>query len=140
MVVPGGTAAPTVALTYGTYDLFHVGHVNLFRRIKERWDVLVVAVSTDEFNAAKGKRAVVPYADRVEVVRSCRYVDLVIPERAWEQKAGDIQRLGVDALVMGGDWAGAFDDLSHLCEVAYLPRTEGVSSSELKSEVQAAAS
>lgn len=127
---------PSVAITYGTYDLFHIGHVNLFRRIKERWDYLIVAVSTDEFNARKGKRSAVPFADRIELVRACRYVDLAIPETCWEQKADDIRRYGAQAFVMGDDWRGKFDDLKSLCEVVYLPRTEGVSSSDLKGHIR----
>ncbi|MFT7772947.1 adenylyltransferase/cytidyltransferase family protein [Roseateles sp.] len=129
--------APSVAITYGTYDLFHVGHVNLFRRIKEQWDFLVVAVSTDEFNAVKGKRSAVPFADRIELVRACRYVDLAIAEEGWEQKARDIQRYGAQAFVMGDDWEGRFDELKALCEVVCLPRTHGVSSSKLKQHIRA---
>jgi glycerol-3-phosphate cytidylyltransferase len=127
-----------VALTYGTYDLFHIGHVRLFERIKQRYDRLVVAVSTDEFNALKGKRSVVPFEDRVAMVKACRYVDEVIAEEAWDQKARDIRAFGADALVMGSDWSGRFDEFKDLCEVVYLPRTEGVSSTELKADVVAA--
>lgn len=131
--------APTVALTYGTYDLFHVGHVRLFERIRQRFDRLVVAVSTDEFNAIKGKRSVMPYADRAELVRACRWVDEVIAENDWSQKARDVVRLGANAVVMGDDWVGRFDELKPLCEVLYLPRTLGVSSSLLKDQVQGVA-
>lgn len=131
--------ARTVAITYGTYDLFHIGHVNLFRRIKAQYDILVVAVSTDEFNAVKGKKSAVPYADRVEMVRACRYVDLAIPESGWGQKELDIVQYGADAMVMGSDWQGHFDSLKSLCDVVYLPRTEGVSSSDLKLHIQGAA-
>ncbi len=129
-------ATPTTAITYGTYDLFHIGHVNLFRRIKERWDRLIVAVSTDEFNALKGKISAVPFTDRIELVRACRYVDLAIPETGWAQKPDDIRRYHVDAFVMGDDWQGKFDDLKPLCEVVYLPRTQGVSSSHLKGHIR----
>jgi len=129
---------PTVAITYGTYDLFHIGHVNLFRRIKERYDILVVAVSTDEFNASKGKRSAVPFADRIEMVRACRHVDLAIAEGGWGQKETDIVRYGADAMVMGSDWTGHFDGLKALCDVVYLPRTEGISSSDLKRHIQSA--
>lgn len=135
--MPQPVRRPTVALTYGTYDLFHIGHVRLFERIRERWDRLIVAVSTDEFNAIKGKRSVVPYADRVAMVSACRWVDEVFPERRWDQKADDIRRWGADALVMGSDWTGRFDDFKPLCEVVYLPRTEGVSSTALKADVVA---
>jgi glycerol-3-phosphate cytidylyltransferase len=131
----GDGLARTVAITYGTYDLFHIGHVRLFQRIKARYDRLIVAVSTDEFNAIKGKRSVVPFADRIEMVRACRYVDLAIAENDWAQKARDIAQHGVDAFVMGSDWDGRFDELKSLCEVVYLPRTEGVSSSLLKQHV-----
>jgi glycerol-3-phosphate cytidylyltransferase len=135
-----GSFAPAVrpagtAITYGTYDLFHVGHVRLFQRIKERFGFLIVAVSTDEFNAVKGKRAVVPFADRIEIVRACRYVDLAIPEHDWRQKECDIASHGADAFVMGDDWAGRFDHLRAHCEVIYLPRTACVSSTSLKDDV-----
>lgn len=128
----------TTALTYGTYDLFHVGHLRLFERIKQRYDRLVVAVSTDEFNAIKGKQSVVPYVDRVALVAACRHVDAVIPETDWAQKERDIVAQGADAVVMGSDWEGRFDHLKPLCDVLYLPRTDGVSSTELKADVVAA--
>jgi len=130
------SARGTVAITYGTYDLFHIGHLNLFRRIKERYDTLIVAVSTDEFNAIKGKKSAVPFEDRIEMVRSCRFVDVAIPEHHWEQKPHDIRAWDVDAFVMGSDWAGHFDTLNDLCDVVYLPRTEGVSSSDLKQAIK----
>lgn len=128
-------AAAGTAITYGTYDLFHVGHVRLFRRIKERFGFLIVAVSTDEFNAIKGKQSVVPFEDRIEIVRACRYVDLAIAENDWAQKELDVRTYGCTAFVMGDDWTGKFDSLRSLCEVIYLPRTDGVSSSELKASV-----
>lgn len=133
-----GSAGPVVGITYGTFDLFHVGHVRLFERIRRHCDRLIVAVSTDEFNALKGKRSVVPFADRVDMVRACRYVDEVIPETAWAQKEEDILRHGVGLFAMGGDWAGHFDHLQALCRVLYLPRTDGVSSSALKASIQGA--
>ncbi len=120
------------AITYGTYDMFHVGHVNLFRRIKERCDYLIVAVSSDEFNAVKGKKSMISFEDRALLVRACRYVDEVIREDDWAQKADDIEKHSIDLFVMGGDWEGRFDELKSLCEVVYLPRTEGVSSTQLK--------
>ncbi len=127
---PRGTA-----ITYGTFDLFHVGHVRLFQRIKQRYEFLIVAVSSDEFNAVKGKRSVMPFADRLELVKACRWVDLAIAETGWEQKEKDIIVYGADAFVMGDDWAGKFDFLKPLCDVVYLPRTEGGSSSLLKTDV-----
>lgn len=123
-------------ITYGTFDLFHVGHVRLLQRLADLGDRLIVACSTDEFNALKGKTTAVPYADRVEVLQACRYVDQVIPEENWAQKRDDIARLGADLFAMGDDWVGKFDDLRDLCDVLYLPRTENVSTTELKELIQ----
>ena len=123
-------------ITYGTFDLFHVGHVRLLQRLADLGDRLIVACSTDEFNALKGKTTAVPYADRVEVLQACRYVDQVIPEENWAQKRDDIARLGADLFAMGDDWVGKFDDLRDLCNVLYSPRTENVSTTELKELIQ----
>lgn len=119
-------------LTYGTFDLFHVGHLRLLERARALGDRLVVAVSTDRFNEGKGKRTLIPYADRAAIVKALKVVDEVIPEESWEQKRDDVRRFNVATFVMGDDWAGKFDDLKDLCEVVYLPRTEGISSTELK--------
>lgn len=119
-------------LTYGTFDLFHVGHVHLLRRLSELGDRLIVGCSTDEFNDIKGKKCIMPYADREIILRASRYVDDVIPERNWDQKIDDIIRLKADIFAMGDDWAGKFDELSAHCEVVYLPRTEGVSTTGLR--------
>lgn len=119
-------------LTYGTFDLFHVGHLNLLERLKALGDYLVVGVSTDEFNASKGKQTIVPFEDRLRIVQAVRYVDLAIPERSWDQKVHDIRTHGVSVFGMGADWTGKFDDLKPYCEVVYLPRTEGISSTSLK--------
>ncbi len=123
-------------LTYGTFDVFHVGHVRLLRRAAMLGSKLIVACSTDEFNLAKGKRSEIPYEFRKEILESCRYVSQVIPERNWEQKRTDVVEYGVDIFVMGDDWAGKFDDLKDLCEVVYLPRTENVSSTEIKDSIK----
>lgn len=123
---------PRTVLTYGTFDLFHVGHLNLLRRMRAMGDRLIVGVSTDEFNAQKGKRTVVPFKDRLAIVNGVRYVDQVIPENDWSQKLADIQSLGVDVLGMGDDWKGKFDHLSGSCKVVYLPRTKDISSTEIK--------
>ena len=123
-------------ITYGTFDLFHVGHVRLLKRARELGDRLIVGVSTDAFNAQKGKRTIIPYEQRAEIVQSIRYVDLVIPEESWEQKAEDIRKYNVDFLVMGSDWQGKFDDLKEYCEVIYLPRTKDISSSQLKNSLK----
>ena len=100
-------------------------------------DRLVVGVSTDEFNAAKGKRSVFPYEERAEIVRSIRFVDEVFPERDWSQKRADIQHYGASVFVIGDDWAGRFDDLKDVVEVVYLPRTPSVSTTEVKASLKA---
>lgn len=123
-------------LTYGTFDLFHIGHLNLLKRARELGDKLIVAVSTDEFNATKGKTTLMPFEHRVELVRSVRFVDEVIAESNWEQKISDVQKHKVDVFVMGSDWQGKFDFLTPYCEVVYLPRTDNVSSTELKKAIQ----
>jgi glycerol-3-phosphate cytidylyltransferase len=125
----------TTGITYGTFDLFHIGHLRIIERARSLCDQLVVGVSTDEFNAMKGKRTAVPYEDRAAIVRALRLVDEVIPERTWEQKSDDITRLGVDVFVMGDDWRGKFDHLKSLCDVVYLPRTPGISTTELRGQV-----
>ncbi len=122
----------TTVLTYGTFDLFHIGHLNLINRLTELGDRVVIGVSTDEFNAGKGKTSVVSYQDRARIISSIKGVDLVIPETSWEQKADDIREHGVDVFAIGDDWAGKFDELKSLCEVVYLSRTDGISSTEIK--------
>lgn len=129
------TEGSRTILTYGTFDLFHVGHLNLLRRLKALGERLIVGVSTDEFNALKGKRTVMPYEHRAQIVAAMRYVDEVIPETCWEQKRDDIQRLDVSTFAMGSDWQGKFDELKDICEVIYLPRTEYISSTEVKKTV-----
>ncbi len=119
-------------ITYGTFDLFHIGHLKLLQRIKNLGDRLIVAVSTDEFNTLKGKKTIIPYEQRAEIVSNIKCVDLVIPENNWEQKIEDIQKYNVDIFTMGNDWEGKFDFLKEHCEVVYLDRTEGISSTQLK--------
>lgn len=120
-------------LTYGTFDLFHVGHLNLLRRARALGDRLIVGVSTDEFNASKGKQSIISFPDRLRIVQSVRYVDEAFAESSWQQKAGDIQQFHVETLVMGDDWNGQFDFLRDRCDVVYLPRTRDISSSRLRS-------
>lgn len=119
-------------LTYGTYDVLHYGHINLLRRAKELGDYLIVALSTDEFNAIKNKKSYYSYEQRKKILESIRYVDLVIPENDWEQKISDVQKYQADIFVMGDDWEGKFDFLKDYCEVVYLPRTPDVSSTQTK--------
>ena len=119
-------------ITYGTYDLFHYGHLRILERAKKLGDYLIVAVSTDEFNEVKGKKSIYPFEHRAKIVEAIKYVDKVIAEENWEQKESDIKKYEIDVLVMGTDWEGKFDNLSSLCEVVYLPRTPDISSTEIK--------
>jgi glycerol-3-phosphate cytidylyltransferase len=124
--------AETRVITYGSFDLLHYGHIELLRRAKQLGDYLIVAVSTDEFNAGKGKRAYFDYEKRKELVEAIKYVDEVIPEETWDQKRTDVQEYDVDIFVMGADWEGKFDELGDLCRVAYLERTPHISSTGLR--------
>ena len=126
----------TTVLTYGTFDLFHHGHVRQLQRLSQLGDELIVGCSTDEFNAVKGKRCVMPYGQRREILEACRYVARVIPEESWAQKRSDIVNYNVSIFAMGDDWAGHFDDLGDLTRVMYLPRTQDVSTTELKERIQ----
>lgn len=124
-------------LTYGTFDLLHYGHIRLLKRAKELGDYLIVALSTDEFNATKGKKAYHNYETRKKMLEAIRYVDLVIPENNWEQKIDDVKEYKIDVTVMGGDWAGSdkFDYLKDYCELVFLDRTEGISTSKIKGDL-----
>ena len=127
----------TTIITYGTFDMFHIGHLNLLKRLKAMGDELIVAVSTDEFNLGKGKKTLIPYDQRAEIVAAIEYVDKVIPEECWEQKILDVKKFDVDVFVMGDDWLGKFDFLKEYCEVRYLERTLGVSTTILKDSLSA---
>lgn len=123
-------------ITYGTFDLFHIGHLKLLERIKSMCSNLIVAVSTDEFNKIKGKTCIIPYEQRAAIVSGIKYVDKVIPENNWEQKLTDVEKYNVDCFVIGADWEGKFDFLKEKCEVIYLPRTDGISTTELKNKLK----
>ena len=123
-------------ITYGTFDMLHYGHINLLRRARELGDYLVVVLSTDEFNwNSKQKKCYFTYEQRKQVLEAIRYVDLVIPEENWEQKISDVQDYKIDTFVMGNDWEGKFDFLKDYCEVVYLPRTEGISTTQIKTDL-----
>jgi len=119
-------------LTYGTFDLFHYGHLKLLERAKKLGDYLIVGVSTDEFNSIKGKKSIFPYEHRKAIVESIKFVDKVIPEVNWEQKIEDVKKYNIDVFVIGDDWNGKFDFLKEYCDVVYLPRTKGISTTDLK--------
>lgn len=122
-------------ITYGTFDLLHWGHINILKRAKELGDHLTVAISSDEFNALKNKEAYHSYENRKMILESIRYVDKVIPEDNWEQKISDVIENDIDIFVMGDDWKGKFDFLKDYCEVIYLPRTVGISTTKIKKDL-----
>ncbi|MCI8321390.1 MAG: glycerol-3-phosphate cytidylyltransferase [Dorea sp.] len=124
-------------LTYGTYDLLHYGHIRLLKRAKALGDYLIVAISTERFNEIKGKKAYHNYETRKEMLEAVRYVDLVIPEDDWDQKRDDVMKYYVDTVVMGSDWVGheKFESLRDICEVVYLDRTDGISTTQIKKEL-----
>lgn len=124
-------------ITYGTFDLLHYGHINLLRRAKQLGDYLIVAVSTDEFNwNMKQKKCYFSYEERKQLVEAVRYVDLVIPEENWEQKASDVHEYHIDTFVIGEDWRGKFDFLEEQgVEVVYLSRTPEISTSQIKHDL-----
>ncbi|MBR3605378.1 MAG: glycerol-3-phosphate cytidylyltransferase [Candidatus Gastranaerophilales bacterium] len=119
-------------ITYGTFDLFHYGHLKLLKRARELGDYLIVALSTDEFNSLKNKTSHFNYEERKEFLSAIKYVDEIIPETSWEQKEKDILDNNINIFVMGNDWEGKFDNLKSLCEVVYLERTNDISTTELK--------
>ena len=122
-------------ITYGTFDLFHEGHYNLLKRAKALGDWLIVGVTTDNFDLERGKMNTCDNVmDRIEAVRRTGLADQIIIEEYRGQKIDDIQKYGVDIFAIGSDWTGYFDYLKEYCEVVYLPRTEGISSTQLRSE------
>lgn len=122
-------------LTYGTFDVLHIGHVNLLKRAREMGDRLIVGLSSDEFNRGKHKSSLLDYDNRKAVLEALRYVDLVIPEITWEQKVEDVQKYDVDIFVIGDDWEGKFDFLSEYCDVRYLSRTADISSTLIRTSL-----
>ena len=122
-------------ITYGTYDLLHYGHIKLLERAKSLGDYLIVGVTADDFDKTRGKINVQQsLMERVEAVRSTGIADEIIIEEYEGQKIDDIQKYDVDIFTVGSDWRGYFDYLNEYCKVVYLPRTEGVSSSEIRAE------
>ena len=122
-------------ITYGTYDLLHYGHIKLLERAKALGDYLIVGVTADDFDKTRGKINVQQsLMERIEAVRATGLADKIIVEEYEGQKIDDIRRYDVDIFTVGSDWAGKFDYLNEYCKVVYLPRTEGISSSEVRSE------
>lgn len=122
-------------ITYGTYDLFHQGHYNLLKRAKELGDYLIVGITTDNFDLERGKMNTCNNVmERIEAVKATGFADQIVIEEYQGQKIEDIQKYGVDIFAIGSDWEGYFDYLSEFCQVIYLPRTQGISSTQLRKE------
>ena len=122
-------------ITYGTYDLLHYGHKRLLERAKALGDYLIVGITSDDYDRTRGKiNASQTLMERIDAVKSLGIADEIIVEEYEGQKIDDIRRLGVDIFTVGSDWVGYFDYLKEYCKVVYLPRTEGVSSSEIRAE------
>lgn len=124
-------------ITYGTFDILHYGHIKLLERARSLGDYLIVGLSTDVFNETeKKKHAYFNYETREMLLKSIRYVDYIVPEESWEQKEADIRKYNIDVFVIGDDWRGAFDSLSSLCQVIYLPRTPEISTTKIKEDMK----
>lgn len=119
-------------ITFGTYDVFHVGHINILERCASLGDTLIVGVSSDELNYSKKQRyPIYAQADRIKILQSLKFVDEVFIEESLEKKREYIQFYKADILAMGDDWEGKFDMFSDICEVIYFPRTPSISTSEI---------
>ncbi|MCC2617513.1 adenylyltransferase/cytidyltransferase family protein [Aestuariibacter halophilus] len=119
-------------ITFGTFDVFHVGHINILKRARAQGDHLTVGISSDELNQSKkGRAPVYPLSSRMEIIQSLRFVDAVFVEESLEKKREYIQQHNADVLVMGNDWEGRFDEFNDICEVVYLPRTPSISTTEI---------
>ncbi len=123
-------------ITFGTYDLLHIGHIRLLERAAKLGNHLIVGVSSDELNMSKKDRApVYSTQDRVEIIKALKCVDEVFVEESLEKKGEYIQKFNADILVMGDDWEGKFDEFKSLCDVVYLKRTDGISTTQLIGDI-----
>lgn len=124
-------------ITFGTFDLFHIGHLNILRRARNLGSSLVVGVSSDSLNLSKkGSYPTYNENDRIEIVSAIKYVDSVFLEESLEKKADYILEFKADILVMGDDWTGKFDWVSDVCQVTYLPRTKNISTTEIRQDIR----
>ncbi|MFV9644278.1 MAG: adenylyltransferase/cytidyltransferase family protein [Desulfobacterales bacterium] len=126
-------------ITFGTFDVFHLGHLRILQRASELGDQLIVGISTDALNfSKKGRYPVYSQEERMEIVASIRYVDEVFYEESLEQKGDYLKKYQADILLMGDDWQGKFDHFRDICEVIYLPRTPSISTTEVIEKIQEA--
>jgi len=131
-------SAMTTVITFGTFDVFHVGHLRVIERAAELGDRLVVGVSADALNLRKkGREPVFSERERMEIVAALKPVHEVFLEESLELKRSYVEQYAADVLVMGDDWAGRFDELKDLCEVVYLPRTPAISTTALIEKISA---
>ncbi|PPS47991.1 adenylyltransferase/cytidyltransferase family protein [Citrobacter braakii] len=122
----------STVITFGTFDVLHIGHINILQRAREYGDKLIVGVSSDALNFSKKQRnPVYPEMERKAIISSLKFVDEVFIEESLELKAEYIKKYNADVLIMGNDWEGRFDCYNNICEVKYLPRTDGISTTEL---------
>jgi len=129
---------PRTVITFGTFDVFHLGHLRVLERAAALGDRLVVGVSADALNLRKkGREPVFTEAERLEIVAALRMVDEVFVEESLEQKREYIERYDADVLVMGDDWRGKFDEFEDICDVVYLPRTPAISTTALIEKISA---
>ena len=126
-----------IVITFGTFDVFHLGHLRILQRAKNFGNMLIVGISTDALNfSKKGRYPVYSQEERMEIVASIRYVDDVFYEESLEQKEDYLKKYKADILVMGDDWQGKFDNVSNACRVVYLPRTPSISTTEVIEKIQ----
>lgn len=124
-------------ITFGTFDVLHVGHIRIIQRAKALGDYLIVGVSSDALNFSKKQRyPVYSEFDRMEIIKSIKGVDEVFREDSLDLKGEYIKKYGAEVLVMGDDWVGRFDEYKEICDVVYLPRTEGISTTKLISDIK----
>lgn len=127
----------TRVITFGTFDLLHIGHIKIMQRAKEYGDELIVGVSSDELNFKKKNiYPIYNQDDRMEIIRNIKCVDQVFLEESLEKKREYILKHKADILIMGSDWEGKFDEFNDICKVIYLPRTKGISSTMVKSVIK----
>ena len=121
-----------VIITFGTFDVFHIGHLRILQRARQLGERLIVGISSDALNIQKkGRMPVYNQNERMDIVAGLKCVDSVFLEESLEKKADYIQQFSADTLVMGDDWAGRFDSLSYLCDVVYFPRTPSISTTSI---------